>query len=175
MHAHASPHASTQIAPYPTCECRPTARIVSIRIPRECDADLTSFPPALSLKAQTQAAERSPFPHAMRSAVRLLCSKDSSASGDTLVRNPSERDAPEQKPTPIKPGVWRNKFWCSEGFTSRTGYEYPAGESIGPTRYPTREIAEQKANEWIELSSWYFTVDPIFLGPVFFPSDGEKP
>ena len=52
----AQPHASTQIAPYPTCECRPTARIASIRIPRECDADLTSFPPALSLKAQTQAA-----------------------------------------------------------------------------------------------------------------------
>lgn len=143
----ARPHASKQIAPYPTCECRPTARIASIRIPRECDADLTSFPPALSLKAQTQAArsilhrppgraakvseihrggpmdgqeagfghqpseasrrvtsgayvsdrethsdtgvtgverhapnfsqaaERSPVPHTMRSAVRLLCSK----------------------------------------------------------------------------------------------------
>jgi hypothetical protein len=70
----AQPHASKQIAPYPTCECGPTARIASIRIPRECDADLTSFPPALSLKAQTQAAERSPVPHTMRSAVRLLCS-----------------------------------------------------------------------------------------------------
>lgn len=52
----AQPHASKQIAPYPTRECGPTARIASKRIPRECDADLTSFPPALSLKAQTQAA-----------------------------------------------------------------------------------------------------------------------
>lgn len=50
------PHASKQIAPYRTRECGPTARIASKRIPRECDADLTNFPPALSLKAQTQAA-----------------------------------------------------------------------------------------------------------------------
>lgn len=114
-----------------------------------------------------------PVPHVMRSAVRLLCSKDSSASGDTLVRNPSERDAAEQKPTPIKPGYWLNEFDSARPLFIKDAV-YGPHPFRTTTPYLSAEIAEQRglnimaAANSVALEHYGLR----YLGPVFFPEEG---
>ena len=101
-----------------------------------------------------------------------LYSKADSDSGDTLVRSPAVDAAPEYKPTPIRPGVWRNKWRIF-----RAARDIVTGEVIGPgdvvttRRYPSKELAEAYAKKCQEQSD-HPDYPTAYLGPVFFPEEG---
>ena len=108
-----------------------------------------------------------------------LYSKADSDSGDTLVRNPSERDAAEQKPTPIKPGVWRNKVWTFIGFDPDFLDDEDTlldQQTVLSGRFKTESAAREgyraleRANAGDPELNWDNSV--IYLGPVFFPEEG---
>ena len=106
--------------------------------------------------------------------VNSSCSKATDASGDTLVRKPSEDVATEQKPTPRKPGHWRN-WWFAPigGRDAWTRERVPAGEYIAKRKYPSRELAEQWAMKTLDESAARGESPPTYLGPVFFPDEGD--
>lgn len=99
---------------------------------------------------------------------------------ETLTRKPSTDAAAEQKPTPIKPGYWRNK-WRSRVQIFLHTREAPGvviatsgpGEFLTKSKFPTAEIAEQRALENLKHHEAQALKKGIrYLGPVFFP---EKP
>lgn len=108
-----------------------------------------------------------------------LYSKADSDFGATLVRNPSERDAAEQKPTPIRPGVWRELFWIAPQINVIHGMT-KIGDNhwLGSTTYPSREAAELSAAKSIAgciSQGSPFDAGVEFIEARFFPADGEKP
>ena len=109
-----------------------------------------------------------------------LYSKADSDFGATLVRNPSERDAAEQKPTPIKPGYWRNKWFSDRGWAAihPTNIRIDFYHQLSGIRYPSRELAEEYAarkmrDQFAAGKCWAGREGGVkYLGPVFFPEEG---
>lgn len=70
-------------------------------------------------------------------------------------------------------GYWQNKWWNARAFTSNEGVHHPVGNITGHGRWPTAEIAEQKAMEWLLLPAHQAGVraGTRWLGAVFVPED----
>lgn len=78
----------------------------------------------------------------------------------------------EPKLSVIPKGHWRNK-WRSDRWADRT-----AGEGITGGRWPSREVAEERAlramrgeADWSLGQIKYYHI--TYLGPVFFPEDAQ--
>jgi len=105
-----------------------------------------------------------------------------STSGDTKVRKPSVDAAPTQEPTPIRRGYWRNRWTSRVQIALHTraapgvivGYAGP-GEFLTESKFPTAELAEQRALENIEYHRASIRKKGIrYLGAVFFKEEGGE-
>lgn len=73
------------------------------------------------------------------------------------------------------PGDWINTWWNAREFVSDTGQHHPKGKIDGFSRWPTAEIAEQKAMEWLRdpRHQWAVKAGTRWLGAVLVP-DASK-
>jgi hypothetical protein len=86
--------------------------------------------------------------------------------------------AQPKKKRPV--GVWRNPVWLP----SRIPVQPPAlfwgpGYKIGVYEWPSREVAEQKALDWLQLYTDLGWIEkfgrPRLYPPKFFPSSASSP
>ena len=69
------------------------------------------------------------------------------------------------------PGYWLNTWWNARPFMSDVGVHHPKGKIDGHGRWPTAEIAEQKAIEWLNhpANQWVIKAGTRWLGAEFVP------
>jgi hypothetical protein len=71
----------------------------------------------------------------------------------------------------IRPGHWRNQWLYHEAILHDNGVVVGPGIVFGLMKWPSAEVAEQKALEdWLDDEINGFSSEPLeYLGPVFFP------
>ena len=79
--------------------------------------------------------------------------------------------ATKQKLARPGPGYWLNTWWNAHAFMSDAGVQHPKGKIDGHGRWPTAEIAEQKAMEWLNhpANQWVIKAGTRWLGAEFVP------
>jgi len=87
-----------------------------------------------------------------------------------------EVDAPP-KLSRVPRGYWRNEYEIDRLIRIENYGLVGPGKYLGPKKWPSREIAEQKGIEF-ERNPWVLknsrdASNPRYLGPVFFPEDGD--
>lgn len=76
----------------------------------------------------------------------------------------------EPKLSVIRKGYWRNRWWTDcKGHTADGVIQEP-GEYLSSYRWPSAEMAEQKAEEIMRQMPSNLNFQR-YLGPVFFPGD----
>jgi hypothetical protein len=65
------------------------------------------------------------------------------------------------------PKRWRNRWRHSKNVVFESGFRIAAGVRLGPSVFPSREIAEQRAAEWLrDFADVAKRCGVIYLGPV---------
>lgn len=73
----------------------------------------------------------------------------------------------------IRKGHWRNRWWTAQEGRTADGVIQQPGEYLSSYRWATAEIAEQKAEEIMRTMPHNLNFQK-YLGPVFFPEEGEQ-
>ena len=79
----------------------------------------------------------------------------------------------KRKSARVGRGYWQNTWWIARAFVSDEGVHHPEGKIVGHGRWPTAEIAEQKALEWLNnpVNQWVIRAGTRWLGAEFVPED----
>jgi hypothetical protein len=68
------------------------------------------------------------------------------------------------------PKRWRNRWRHTKDVVFRSGFRAGPSEHLGPQVFPSREIAEQRAADWMrEFADIVELCGVIYLGPVVDP------
>ena len=110
----------------------------------------------------------------------MLCSKDTVTDAPVVVRKQAEGVAPEKKPTAIRKGYWRNRWTSTIGRTPFNGpwkdqhlqTDLRDGTWLGALFHRCPQAAEQSAQRDMQKPQ---NAGLEYLGPVFFPAEGDKP
>jgi hypothetical protein len=72
------------------------------------------------------------------------------------------------------PGYWRNKFHSEKDAVFGDGTVNPAGEWFAVMRWPSRDVAETRAQQHMaEYAGWTAATGITYLGAVHFPEDAQ--